>query len=131
MNGRLLEYLIYLPASAILVVWVANTLFRHGRRFLVDVFHNDEELADSVNHLLVVGFYLINFGYVALQMDLSSTPASAVNVVEALSMKVGLVVVVLGLVHFANIFVLSQIRISSRRIVAPTQPAPAPVIDAR
>jgi hypothetical protein len=131
MNGKLLEYVIYLPASVILVVWVATTLFRHGRRFLVDVFHNDDELADSVNHLLVVGFYLINLGYVALQLNLSTAPTSAAGVVEALASKVGLVLVVLGVVHFANLFVFSQLRSNSRRPVAPVQAGPQPLPDAR
>jgi len=134
MNGRLLEYVLYLPVSMVLVVWVATTLFRHGRRFLIDVFHDDEGLADSVNHLLVVGFYLINLGYVALQMDLSTTPTNAADIVEALAMKVGLVCVVLGVVHFANIFVFSVMRSNSRRIVVPMQPlqpAPAPPLGPR
>jgi hypothetical protein len=60
-------YLIYLTISIILTVWVARTLFKNGRVFLVDTFHGHEPLADSVNHLLVVGFYLINLGFVTRQ----------------------------------------------------------------
>ena len=60
-------YLIYLAVSIALTIWVARTLHKNGRVFLVDVFHGNEALADSVNHLLVVGFYLINFGYVTLR----------------------------------------------------------------
>ena len=45
--------------------------------FLVDVFHGNESLADSVNHLLVVGFYLINFGYVSLALKLGYDIATA------------------------------------------------------
>ena len=63
-------YLIYLAISIALTIWVARTLHKNGRVFLVDVFHGNEALADSVNHLLVVGFYLINFGYVSLALKL-------------------------------------------------------------
>jgi hypothetical protein len=48
-------YLIYLAISIALTVWVAKTLHKNGRIFLVDAFGGNEPLADSVNHLLVVG----------------------------------------------------------------------------
>ena len=57
-------YLVYLTVSVALTMWVARTLHRNGRIFLVDAFHGNEGLADSVNHLLVVGFYLVNIGFV-------------------------------------------------------------------
>src|ERR1700729_4379553 len=65
-------YFSYLAISIALTVWVARTLHRNGRVFLVDAFHGNEELADSVNHLLVVGFYLINAGYIALALKTSN-----------------------------------------------------------
>ena len=55
-------YLCYLVISVALTVWVARTLSTNGRVFLVNSFASDERLADSINHLLVVGFYLINLG---------------------------------------------------------------------
>ena len=70
MNTIVVTYLSYVCISVMLTVWVAQTLHKNGRIFLVDVFHGNEALADSVNHLLVVGFYLINFGYVTLALKL-------------------------------------------------------------
>ena len=70
-------YVIYLSISIALTIWVAQTLFKNGRVFLVDVFHGNESLADSVNHLLVVGFYLINFGYISLALKLGYDVNSA------------------------------------------------------
>ena len=68
-----MTYLIYLALSIGLTVWVARTLHTNGRRFLLDTFQGDGELADSVNRLLVVGFYLINLGFVALALKLGHT----------------------------------------------------------
>ena len=110
MNTVVITYLIYLGISIALTVWVARTLSKNGRIFLVDVFHGNEGLADSVNHLLVVGFYLINFGYVSLALKLSENLETAREGIEALSWKVGLVLVVLGAMHFFNLFVFSRIR---------------------
>ncbi|HEY0098067.1 MAG TPA: hypothetical protein VGB76_03835 [Pyrinomonadaceae bacterium] len=103
-------YLMYLCISIGLTVWVAQTLFKNGRVFLVDVFRGNEALADSVNHLLVVGFYLINFGYVSLALRIGYDVTSMRASIEALSWKVGLVLVVLGGMHFFNLYVFSRIR---------------------
>src|SRR5215213_6666960 len=103
-------YLIYLAVSIALTIWVARTLHKNGRVFLIDVFHGNEALADSVNHLLVVGFYLINFGYVSLALKLGYVINTAEESIEALSVKVGLVLLVLGGMHLFNLFVFSRMR---------------------
>jgi hypothetical protein len=103
-------YLVYLAISIALTIWVARTLHKNGRVFLVDVFHGNEALADSVNHLLVVGFYLINFGYVSLALKLGYELNNAQEGIEALSVKIGMVLLVLGGMHFFNLYVFSRIR---------------------
>ena len=110
MNVTVVTYLVYLLVSIALTVWVAQTLHKNGRFFLVEVFRGNEQLADSVNHLLVVGFYLINFGYVSLALSLGYELASVRESIEALSWKVGLVLVVLGTMHFFNLYVFSRLR---------------------
>lgn len=103
-------YALYLAISISLTVWVARTLFKSGRIFLVDVFHGNEPLADSVNHLLVVGFYLINLGYVSLALKIGTPVDDARQSIEALASKVGLVLLVLGGMHFFNLLLFSRIR---------------------
>src|SRR6185295_11835252 len=110
MTIEISTYLIYLSISIALTIWVAHTLHKSGRIFLVDVFHGNEALADSVNHLLVVGFYLINFGYVSMALKLGYTVANAQAGIEALSVKVGMVLIVLGGMHFFNLFIFSRMR---------------------
>ena len=70
-------YFSYLAISIALTVWVARTLHKNGRIFLVDAFHGNTQLADAVNHLLVVGFYLINVGYITLA--LKANPAATID----------------------------------------------------
>ena len=103
-------YIVYLVISIALTIWVARTLHKNGRVFLVDVFHGNEALADSVNHLLVVGFYLINFGYVSLALKLGYVVNNSQEGIEALSVKVGMVLIVLGGMHFFNLFIFSRMR---------------------
>jgi phosphoglycerol transferase MdoB-like AlkP superfamily enzyme len=103
-------YLSYLAISVGLTVWVARTLHKNGRIFLVDSFLGNEALADSVNHLLVVGFYLINIGFVTLALKYGDKASDAQTALEILSTKIGMVLVVLGAMHFFNLLVFSKMR---------------------
>jgi len=110
MNVTVITYVVYLILSINLTIWVARTLHKNGLVFLVDVFSGNRELAQSVNHLLVIGFYLINLGYVSLTLKIGYNIANTQVAVEALSWQVGKVLVVLGLMHFFNLFIFSRIR---------------------
>jgi hypothetical protein len=103
-------YLTYLLISLVATVWVARTLHTNGRVFLVDAFHGNEQLADSVNRLLVVGFYLINIGWTVLAVRTYENVDSARQLIEVLSDKVGVILIVLGAMHFFNMFVLNRFR---------------------
>jgi predicted MFS family arabinose efflux permease len=118
-------YLLYLAVSVALTVWVARTLHKNGRIFLVDSFMGNEGLADSVNHLLVVGFYLVNIGFVTLALKYGDKAVDAQTGLEILSSKVGLVLVVLGIMHFFNLWVFSRMR---RRAHKPAVPVIPPLI---
>ena len=103
-------YLAYLAASVGLTIWVAQTLYRNGRIFLVDTFLGNEALADSVNRLLVVGFYLINVGAVSLALKYGDKPGNKVEGIEFFSTKIGLVLLVLGVMHLFNLYVFNRMR---------------------
>ncbi len=105
----LITYLIYVIISVGITIWVAETLRRNGRIFLVEAF-GKEEVADSVNHLLVVGFYLINIGFISLFLRMAEKPQNAVEAVEFVSFKIGVVLVVVGAMHFFNVFNFAKIR---------------------
>ena len=124
MNTIVVTYISYICLSIALTVWVAQTLHKNGRIFLVDVFQGNEALADSVNHLLVVGFYLINFGYVTLALKIGYAVESAREGIEALSWKIGLVLLVLGAMHFFNLLVFSRIRRQSKGPHTPPRVSP-------
>jgi hypothetical protein len=117
-------YAVYLAVSIGLTIWVGRSLFKNGRVFLVDVFHGNEPLADSVNHVLLVGFYLINLGYISLALRLGYNVYTPRESIEALSWKVGLVLLVLGGMHFFNLYVFSRMRRRASIVGAPPPVAP-------
>jgi hypothetical protein len=126
MNTVVPCYVIYLAASVALTIWVARTLHKNGRVFLVQAFHGNETMADSVNHLLVVGFYLINVGYIALALKYGAKPTSVQESFEFLSTKLGLVLLVLGAMHFFNMFNFDKMRRKGTRPAATEPPVTTP-----
>jgi hypothetical protein len=123
MNPLLITHLGYLAVSVPLTIWVAKTLHKNGRVFLVDSFHGNEALADSVNHLLVVGFYLLNLGFVCLYIRNGIKPEDTAAAIEETSVKVGTVMLVLGLMHLLNLYIFNKIR---KRALLHTLPPPVP-----
>ncbi len=110
MNYNILNYIIYLPVAIILAIWVGQTLFKKGRVFLMTIFHEDQELVDSVNHLLIVGFYLVNIGYIIYTMRVSYGLSSLQVMIEALSLKLGSILLILRVLHLLNLVVLFKLR---------------------
>jgi hypothetical protein len=118
------DHVAYLVLGVGLTIWVARTLAKHGRIFLVDAFGGNAELADSVNKLLVVGFYLINVGFVSLALKHGEKPTDLAGAIEVLSTKEGLVLLVLGGMHFMNLYVFSRVR--RRALLRREKPPVAP-----
>ena len=118
-------YLVYVAVSVAVTVWVGRSLHGNGRIFLIENFHGRERLADSVNHLLLVGFYLVNFGFVSLALRYGDKPTNLVEAVEYLSTKIGLVIVLLGCMHFFNMRMLVRFRDSPLFGRLATAPQPA------
>ena len=121
-------YLAYLGISVALTIWVARTLHKNGRIFLVDSFLGNENLADSVNHLLVVGFYLINIGFVTLALKYGDKATDTQTALEILSSKVGFVLVVLGIMHFVNLVTFSKMRRRATHKTLPPLPPSPPIL---
>lgn len=122
MNPIIITYTIYLLVSIILTIWVARTLSRNGRVFLIDCFAGNHDLADSVNHLLVVGFYLVNLGFVALFLRIGGEVNGIRGIFEALSGKLGIVLLVLGVMHFFNLVIFNKARKAALRRLPPVMP---------
>jgi len=135
MDWTAASYHTYLTVTMPLTIWVASTLSSNGRVFLEDVFEENPALADAINKLLVVGFYLLNVGFVLLYLRTGSLVSDLSSLMEVVSVKVGVVMVVLGLIHFTNVYVFNSIRrrvrmenlrtppLAPQGFVGPAQPA--------
>jgi hypothetical protein len=110
MSPMTANHLAYLALSVAITIFVGRTLHRHGRPFLIDVFRGDETLADAVNHLLLVGFYLLNIGLATWGVRYGGTATTLRESIDLVSTKIGWVLAILGVMHFTNAVVLCGIR---------------------
>lgn len=106
----LTSYSIYVLFTLSVTIWVGTTLYKNGKTFLMEAFHNDEEKASSVNHLLRVGFYLLNIGFLLLFLSVGEMPETITEMVEQLSKKIGFALLFLGGMHFFNMFNFNNMR---------------------
>ncbi len=108
MDLRLVEYPLYLAISIALTIWVGRALQQNGSRFLSEAL-KDRSVAGSVNQLVVVAFYLVALGCVALLMQVDVRLVSAADVIQSVATKVGLVLLLLGGLHLLTMFVLTKL----------------------
>lgn len=116
-------YVIYAMVAIVMTALLARTLFRAGGVFLEDVFEGKPKLAEAVNKLLVVGFYLLNLGY-GLFLLRAEPQESAFDAVAYLVNRLAILLVTLGIIHFINVFVFWKIRHRAELKTAPPPIAP-------
>lgn len=110
MTTMLWTHAIYLTISAAVTVWVGRTLQKHGKVFATTGREKHPELVDSFSRLLVVGFYLLNFGAINIGLRYGGVATGAETAIEILSMKIGTVLLVLGVVHLLMTLAFNGIR---------------------
>lgn len=110
MNLTLTSFGIYTLFSLSMVILVGTVLFKNGKVFLFDIFKGDTELTEAVNRLLLIGFYLINFGYILINYNFAKAIGNWIELLQKLSSELGIIIFSLGIIHMINIFFLMKMR---------------------
>jgi hypothetical protein len=127
-------YSLYLAISIAMTIWVARVLSESGEMFLIKCFGQDEELAKSTNRLLVIGFYLINIGFICFRLE--GWKAGSIDLIPDVGSRVGLAILVVGAMHFFNMVMIAKfgrtvsswvwMRENSENFLAKPVPSPKP-----
>lgn len=117
------NYIVYIVFSIFITVYVSRTLSKNGLAFLVEGFKGNIQLAESTNHLLVVGFYLVNLGFVLLRMQTGVFIDNLEMLIIYQASGLGLVLLVLGFAHFFNMYVIHRISRSNIDFGGPVAPS--------
>lgn len=117
----LVSYGLYFALSLALTIWVGKTLHANGKIFIMDAFEQNESKADAVNNLLLIGFYLVNIGAILLFLAYGAKPTTDIAAVEYLSLKLGVIIMLLGGMHYFNMRNIAKMR--SKALPKPVQVA--------
>jgi hypothetical protein len=111
-----IAYLIYLPVVIILTWYVAHTLFKNSKAFMLDIFNGKAEIAIATNKMFETGFYLLNLGFAFWVMEIVEDIAATRGMLEVLSAKIGGYCIYLGISLFFNLYLFFRgRRISKER----------------
>jgi hypothetical protein len=106
MEAATTQYLVLLAVSVGLTFLVGRLLVRAGEPFLLEVFH-EEKVTRSVNLLLSVLFHLVTLGVLAI---ISVTDVPADSALQAFVVKLGVVLLTLGVAYGISMLVLIRVR---------------------
>lgn len=110
MTPTVIVYVIYTLICSAIVAWVGRTLQHSAPAFMVNGKRLSKDVVESITHLLVVGFYLIASGAICFFLKSNSQIAGAEGAMEVLSVKIGFVLVVTGVIHFYLVATLVRFR---------------------
>ena len=106
-NYNLIAYLVYLPMAILMTIAVSNVLFKNGKIFMYDIFHQKEDIASATNSLFKIGFYLLNIGFAMLIVYMTSI-ATTEDLIVRLSTKIGGFAIYLGIMLMLNLFLFMK-----------------------
>lgn len=113
-------YMIYLPVVIALTVLVSQFLFKNSKTFMIDIFHQKEDIAMATNSLFKIGFYLLNIGFALCIIEFFQIE-TVERLVVALSKKIGGFSIYLGVMMLLNLLLFLKGRKHAINKIKPIQ----------
>lgn len=107
-NYNELSYVIYLPITIFVTVWVGKELHKNGRPLMQLAFekYGFQSWVSPINNSLLIGYYLLNIGNLLLFINSWETTDSAEQMIKAIIENIGIIITLLGIIHFFNLGIL-------------------------
>ncbi|MBN4072221.1 hypothetical protein JYT14_00675 [Flavobacteriales bacterium AH-315-E23] len=119
-------YTVYLPIVIGLTYYVAHTLFKNGKVFMMDIFKGRQEIALATNTLFKVGFYLLNLGFALMILKIVDSEYNPLDtyqeLIEVLSTKIGGFSIYLGIMLFLNLLLFFRGKKKAKQSTVKPQP---------
>ncbi|MET0462539.1 MAG: hypothetical protein ABW007_05280 [Chitinophagaceae bacterium] len=101
-----IAYLLYLAVTYCITVHVGLVFFRNGRVYILDLLKGEERIANSINRMLLLGYYLLNLGYAALMIRSWPTMHSWLEIFVSIGIMTGRIMLILSVIHYANMAII-------------------------
>lgn len=106
MNYNVTAYIIYLALIVVIIVFVGRYFYSNGRIFIISLFNGNKHMADQINKLLLVAYYLFNIGYSFIKLKQWQKVGSVELLLSSLSTNMGILILILAVTHYFNMLVI-------------------------
>jgi hypothetical protein len=111
MNYNVSAYMIYIAMMFFIIVYVGKYFYDNGRIFIIALLNGNVSLADYINKLLLVAYYLFNIGYAFIKLKSWPKIGSIEALFSSLAVNMGALILILACTHYFNmlaIYLLSK-----------------------
>ena len=105
MNLNIQAYVIYGSFTIYTIWYLGKILHQNGRHYILMIF-DDESWGDFINNSLLMGYYLLNIGWVFITINNWQTIKNTTQLLEVIGYKFGSILLILGVMHWFNIMAL-------------------------
>ena len=109
MNCNLIGYSIFITMIVFTIVIVGKICYRNGNIFVAALIPGHLDLCQQINKTLLVCYYLVNIGYCTMTLVSWDTITSPLHLIEILAIKLAVIICILSVLHYLNIFLLTHI----------------------
>jgi hypothetical protein len=109
MNYNVGAYIIFLTLVIFIIVYVGRYFYTNGRVFIISLFHGNVALADQINKLLLIAYYLFNIGYSFIKVKQWQKISNLEVLFSSLASNVGVLIFILAVTHYFNMLVTYQL----------------------
>lgn len=106
MNPNISVYMVFLALMVFIIVYVGRYFYRNGRVFILSLLKGNVALTDSINKLLLTGYYLLNIGYSFIKLRTWPRIISLEQWLSSLAENMALLILLLAGLHYVNMLVI-------------------------
>ena len=97
---------VYLVSAYVITVHVGWKFYTTGNVYIMHLMENDVAFSNSINKLLLTGYYLLNLGYSAVMITFWKPVSGIDEFLANVSVMLGRIVLTLGVMHFINMYTI-------------------------
>lgn len=120
MNYNIVAYIIFLTLMIFIIVYVGRYFYSNGRIFIIALFNGNVALANHINKLLLIAYYLFNIGYAFVKLRQWEKISNSELLFSSLASNIGVLLFILAVTHYFNMLVIYRLS-KSKSILSPNK----------
>ncbi len=103
MNLNLIAYLVYGLIILPVIIFVGRSCHLNGKPFIMHFAKDQKSIGNSISHLLLIGYYLVNIGFTIYIVSKWKQLGSNQETLESICIHIGAILLILAVLHYLNI----------------------------